>query len=116
MSQKMPDYAMPFYTMFDWENVGIAFYKMNTLDALPLHVDAYTSYRKMFAIDDPSVIWRCIVFLENWKSGHYFEIDGIAHMNWCAGDYVAWNNDVAHYAGNFGTEPRYTMQITGMQK
>jgi kynureninase len=53
------------------------------------------------------------VFLEDWKSGHYFEIDNVAHLNWRKGDYVLWNNDVPHFAGNFGIEPRYTMQITG---
>jgi ectoine hydroxylase-related dioxygenase (phytanoyl-CoA dioxygenase family) len=69
----------------------------------------------MFKIE-PSQVWRCIIFLEGWKSGHYFEINGAAHMNWRAGDYVLWNNDVPHFAGNFGLEPRYTMQITGTQK
>lgn len=115
MSRPMPDYAQPFFTMFDWDNVGIAFYKMSTLDALPLHVDGYASYIKMFNVDVAKV-WRCIVFLEDWKSGHYFEINNAAHMNWRAGDYVVWNNDVPHFAGNFGLEPRYTMQITGTQK
>jgi hypothetical protein len=113
MKQVMPDYAQPFLTLFDWNSVGIAFYRMNTLDALPLHVDSYLSYRRMFNIQDPNQIWRCIIFLEDWKSGHYFEIAGAAHMNWRAGDYVMWNNDVAHFAANFGLEPRYTMQITG---
>lgn len=116
MKQPMPDYALPFFDLFDWDNVGISFYRMDTLCALPLHTDSYLTYRKMFDIEDPSVIWRCIIFLEDWKSGHYFEIDGSAFMNWRAGDYVMWNNDVPHYAGNFGLEPRYTMQITGMQK
>ena len=115
MKQSMPEYSYPFFSLFDWQNVGVAFYRMDTLCALPLHQDSYNSYKKMFDIQDPSVIWRCIVFLEDWKSGHYFEIDGSAHMNWRAGDYVMWNNDVPHYAGNFGLEPRYTMQITGMQ-
>ena len=116
MSQPMPDYALPFFTLFYWDNVGLAFYKMNTMDALPLHQDSYTSYIKMFDISDPGIVWRCIVFLEDWKSGHYFEIDGSAYVNWRAGDYVMWNYDVPHYAANIGLEPRYTMQITGMQR
>jgi hypothetical protein len=115
MSRPMPEDAQPFLTMFDWDHVAIAFYRMNILEALPLHVDTYTVYSKMFDTS-PDKIWRCIVFLENWKSGHYFEIDGLAHMNWHAGDYVLWNNDVPHYAGNFGTEPRYTVQITGISR
>jgi hypothetical protein len=116
MSQEMPEYALPFFNLFDWKDVGLAFYRMNTMDALPLHQDSYTSYVKMFNINDPKIIWRAIVFLEDWKSGHYFEIDGIAHLNWHAGDYVMWNFDVPHYAANIGLEPRYTMQITGTQR
>ena len=116
MPRPMPDYAAPFFTQFDWDNVGIVFFKMNTLDMLPIHKDHFISYTQLFNITDPSVIWRCVVFLEDWKSGHYFEIDGKPIVEWKRGDYVRWNYDVPHYAGNFGTEPRYTMQITGMQK
>lgn len=115
MSQPMPEYAQPFFTMFDWDHVGLCFFQMRTLEVLPLHIDSYISYRKMFNVETEDV-WRCIVFLEDWKSGHYFEIDGVGHLNWCRGDYVVWNNDVPHYAGNFGIEPRYTMQITGTQR
>jgi hypothetical protein len=66
----------------------------------------------MFGVEAEQM-YRGIVFLEDWKSGHYFEIDGRPLMPWRAGDWVYWNNAVPHYAGNFGTEPRYTMQITG---
>jgi len=108
----MPEYADGFYNLFPWKDIGIAFYKMNTCDVLPLHVDVYTSYRQMFRISADKV-YRSIVFLDDWKSGHYFEIDGHPLIPWRAGDWVYWNNDVPHFAGNFGTEPRYTMQITG---
>jgi hypothetical protein len=54
--------------------------------------------------------------MEDWKSGHYMEVDGNPIVNWNRGDYVMWNYDVPHYAGNFGIEPRYTMQITGTTK
>jgi hypothetical protein len=112
----MPDYANPFLTMFEWHNVGLGFFRMNTLEMFPTHQDHYTSYRQKFNITDTSTIWRCIVFLEDWKSGHYMEIDSKPHLEWRKGDYVRWNYDVPHFAGNFGTEPRYTMQITGMTK
>ena len=116
MSNPMPDYATPFFTLFDWDNVGIGFFRMNTLEMFPVHQDHYISYRKLFKITDPGSIWRCIVFLEDWKSGHYMEIDNKPIVDWKRGDYVMWNFDVPHYAGNFGTESRYTMQITGTQK
>jgi hypothetical protein len=44
------------------------------------------------------------------------EIDGKPCLEWKRGDYVCWNFDVPHYAANFGVDPRYTMQITGMQQ
>jgi hypothetical protein len=116
MKQEIPDYGKPFLTLFDWEHVGITFFRMVTCEALPLHSDAYNSYRKMFNIEDPNTIWRCVVFLDDWKSGHYFEIDGTPYLNWKKGDYVMWNYNVPHFAGNFGTEPRYTMQITGVKR
>lgn len=116
MKRELPNYATPFLNMFDWINVGLTFYRMNTCEALPLHRDSYISYRKMWSVEDTSLLWRCIVFLEDWKSGHYFEIDGNPHLNWRRGDYVVWNYDVPHFAGNFGTDPRYTMQITGTQR
>ena len=112
MARNMPDYAKGFLTLFPWYDIGLAFYKMSTCDALPLHTDSYISYRKMFGVK-PEQMYRAIVFLEDWKSGHYFEIDGRPLLAWHAGDWVYWNNDVPHYAGNFGVAPRYTMQITG---
>ena len=115
MPRPMPDYATLFFTLFDWHNVGIGFFRMNTLEMFPVHQDHYISYREKFNITDTSTIWRCIVFLEDWKSGHYMEVDGEPIVAWKRGDYVMWNYDVLHFAGNFGMEPRYTMQITGVQ-
>ena len=112
MSREMPDYAQGFFDVFPWQNLSISFYRMLTGDALPLHYDIYTSYRKRFNVK-ATQMYRAIVFLEDWKSGHYFEIDSQPLMPWKAGDWVYWNNSVPHYAGTFGTEPRYTLQITG---
>jgi hypothetical protein len=115
MPNPMPDYANPFTQLFDWENTGIGFFRMNTLEMFPVHQDHYVSYQQKFNITDPSTIWRCIVFLEDWKSGHYMEVDGKPIVDWRKGDYVMWNYNLPHFAGNFGTESRYTMQITGTE-
>ena len=113
MSQPMPSYADPFFTLFDWKNVGIGFYCMKTCELLPLHSDHYLEYKKRFDLSNSDDVYRAVVFLEDWKSGHYFEIAGKGFINWSRGDYVWWRNGVPHFAGNIGTEPRYTMQITG---
>jgi len=112
MPAVMPEYADRFFTLFEWQDVTIAFYRMNTCDALPMHSDSYTSYAKRYNVAVEKV-FRAIVFLEDWDSGHYFEIDGELLMPWKAGDWVYWNNNVSHFAGNFGVNARYTMQITG---
>jgi|688.fasta_scaffold71163_2 hypothetical protein len=116
LEKNMPEYAVPFLTMFDWDHVTINYYCQRTLNMFPLHYDSYLTYRKLYNIEDPSKIWRCIVFLEDWKSGHYFEIDGQGFVNWKRGDYVVWNNNTSHFAANIGIEPRYTMQITGVER
>jgi hypothetical protein len=107
------DYAQPFLDFFGWKNSGAALYKMNTGDVLPVHQDHYMTYRRVFDITDTSTIWRVIIFMEPWATGHYFEIAGHPIANWQAGDYVMWNYNVPHMAANIGTVPRYTMQVTG---
>jgi len=62
-----------------------------------------------------SRIWRYIFFVEDWKPGHIFEIDGTLFPNWKAGDWVAWRYDVPHMAANLGNEDRYTIQLTGVE-
>lgn len=115
MKQPMPDYARPFFTLFDWDNVGISFFRMQTCDVLPSHCDSYDKFRKIHNIQDPNCIRRAIVFLEDWKSGHYFEIDGRPIIPWRRGDWVCWHYNTPHFAGNIGVEPRYTLQLTGIQ-
>jgi hypothetical protein len=34
-------------------------------------------------------------------------------VSWVAGQTVEWQYDAPHMAANMGTEPRYTLQITG---
>lgn len=114
--QGMPSYAEPFRRIFDWSNQGLVFFKMMPGDALPEHQDQYITYRKIFDVQDPGVLHRCIVFLEDWKKGHYFQIADRSIANWRKGDYVTWNYDVPHGVANIGTEPRYTLQITGMKR
>lgn len=106
--------ADKFKQIFAWDKQGVTFYKMATMDALPLHQDHYVNYIKINNVEDPTQIRRGIVFLEDWQSGHYLEIDNRAILNWQAGDWVSWTYDTPHYAANIGQQPRYTVQITGI--
>ena len=97
---------------FVLEDIGCCYYRMVTNEILPTHGDDYKLYREKFdcELDD---INRIIIFLEDWKSGHYFEMDGEPKVNWKAGNYIIWRGGIEHMAANIGIEDRYTLQITG---
>jgi hypothetical protein len=94
------------------KDIGVCFYNMITGTILPLHSDHYSVYKTKFncKLDQ---INRILIFLEDWKSGHYFEIENTPIMNYKAGTFIQWKGDAKHMAANIGEEPRYTLQLTG---
>lgn len=101
-----------FFNLFPSTHTGVTFYKMETGIIMPTHKDTFKFFIEKNNIIDCSKIRRALIFLENWKSGHIFEIENTAVTNWQAGDYVVWNIDTPHLAANIGVENRYTAQIT----
>jgi hypothetical protein len=108
----MPSWVVDIAQKIGLDNCGFVFYKMETGNIMPVHVDHYRQYCNVFNVNRNKV-WRAVVFLEDWKSGHYFEIDGVAICNYRAGEYILWSADTPHAASNIGTLDRYTLQITG---
>lgn len=108
----MPEWVYDVSQLLGLEKCGYAFYKMSTYDIMPTHVDHFNRYCEVFDVAKDSV-WRAVVFLEDWKSGHYFEIDSKCISNYKAGHYVIWSSEEPHFAANIGLEDRYTLQITG---
>ena len=103
-----------YYQSLGWKDVGIAFYRMPTGTVMPVHRDLYRRYIELFDLQGKeSSIRRALVLLENWKSGHYLEVNGRAYVHWRAGDVVEWPYDTPHMAANIGLEDRYSLQITG---
>jgi hypothetical protein len=113
LRDRIPDYAKPLCDQLGWKDIGCQLYRMNQGDIIPVHQDHYSVYKKIVGTDRSDQVWRAVMFMEDWKSGHCFEIDGRPWSEWKAGDYMVWNNDVPHMAANIGIEPRYTLQITG---
>lgn len=109
----MPDWIKTLDQMFGLYNQSYTFYRMDTLEIMPVHTDHYRTYCKLNNVT-PDKVCRVVMMLEDWKPGHYFELDGIGYVNWKAGDWFKWKGDVPHAASNIGTEPRYTLQITGL--
>jgi len=99
---------------FSIKNIGTSYYRMTTGTILPVHSDTYKKYIELFDCNIDDII-RILIVPEDWKSGHYLEINGVAITKWQAGDYFWWRGDVPHMAANIGVNDRYTIQITGHQ-
>jgi len=117
MRQQQPSWNTQFVDFFaakGWKDIGTSYYRMNTGTVLPTHGDLYLRYIALFNLQgrEPS-IRRAIIFLQNWRPGHYAEYEGQPFVNWSAGDVVEWSYDTPHMAANLGLDPRYTLQITG---
>ena len=108
----MPRWTKDISDSIGLDNCGYTFYKMETLDIMPPHFDHFDTYSRIFNINKDKV-FRAIVFLEDWKPGHYFEYNKIGNTTWSKGEYVMYSHDIEHAASNIGIEPRYTLQITG---
>jgi hypothetical protein len=103
-----------FQTYEHWKDIGTSYYRMEPGSSLPTHVDTYKRYVNVHNLKGKeSTIRRAVVFLEPWQSGHYLECNNVPYVNWVAGFTVVWDWDSPHMAANFGTTPRYTLQITG---
>lgn len=117
MRSTQPSWNQRFVDLFaadGWKDIGTSYYRMETGTILPVHADLYKKYIELFNLKGKEhTIYRAIVFLEDWASGHYFEANGQAWSDWRAGDCAVWNYDLPHMAANIGLTPRYTLQITG---
>lgn len=109
----LPDWAYSFENMFGLHKQTYSFYRMDTLEIMPIHSDHFRTYCRLNDTT-PDQVYRVVLMLEDWKPGHYFEMDGVGYVNWKAGDWFKWRGDVPHAAANIGPESRYTLQITGM--
>lgn len=103
-----------FFTQLGWQDIGTSYYRMTSGTVMPVHNDLYKKYVEIFNLQGKEhAIRRALVLLEDWKPGHYLEVQGEPYVKWTAGTTVVWVYDAPHMAANIGLEPRYTLQITG---
>jgi hypothetical protein len=107
----MPEWVHSLPMLNNYKNVSFTFYKMQTLEIMPTHSDHYDTYCTIFNTT-PDKVCRILLMVEDWKPGHYLEIDGTGIVNWIAGDYFIWDEDCPHASSNIGIDDRYTLQIT----
>lgn len=98
---------------FPFEHLSWSFYKMTPGVILPKHVDRFVRFKKIHDCSEKTVV-RALIMLEDWKHGHYLDMDDNAIVHWKAGDYFIWTANVPHTAANIGFSDRYTLQLTGL--
>ena len=76
---------------------------------VPYHKDKHYMLQKEYGIGDT---WRYLIFLEDWKAGHYFEVENKPLVQWKAGDWVKFHQSEWHLGGNMGIDPFYSAQVT----
>jgi hypothetical protein len=109
-----PDQFEFINTHFRWlKNKHPTIHKISPGEIVPLHTDRYKYYNQKYDIVDDNDIFRLVIFMEDWKSGHYLEVENNGFTNWKAGDWVGWDMTASHLAANIGSTDRYTLQITG---
>lgn len=83
---------------------------------IPNHHDGYHHFRDNHPGTHLDDVVRHMVFLEDWKPGHYFELEFKPIIEWKAGDMIVLNHQRVHCSANVGKDPKYTLQITGILK
>jgi len=102
------------FTEMGWKDIGTSYYRMDTGTVLPTHSDLYLRYIELYNLQGQEQhIRRAVIFLEDWRPGHYSEINGEGMSFWTAGTTLEWQYDAPHAAANIGIDPRYTLQLTG---
>lgn len=93
----------------DFDHHVVSIIKVLPGNTIPVHQDKHYILQQTYGIGDT---WRYLIFLEDWKSGHYFEINDQPIVNWKKGDWVKFHRSNWHLGGNMGIEPFYSAQIT----
>ena len=83
MRKPQPSWNQRIVDMFQsrgWQDVGTSYYRMDTGTVLPNHSDLYKAYVKLFNLEGREHnIYRAVIYLEDWASGHYAEYDNEAY-------------------------------------
>jgi hypothetical protein len=93
----------------DFTHHVVSVIRIDPGNTIPLHRDKHYLLQEKFGAGET---WRYLIFLEDWKIGHYFEIEKTPLLKWRAGDFIKFSRKNWHVGGNMGLEPFYSAQIT----
>jgi len=81
---------------------------------IPVHVDTFVTYRKLYPDADLSKITRKCALVSDWQWGHFFHYGNHVMSPWKAGDYFDIVPGVPHGSANAGFLPKITIQWDGV--
>lgn len=93
----------------DFEHYVVSVINIPPGQTIPYHKDKHYMLQKQYGVGDT---WRYLIFLEDWKPGHYFEIYNRPYTKWQAGNWIKFHQRDWHIAANVGFEPFYSAQVT----
>lgn len=93
----------------DFEHHVVSVISIPPGQTIPYHADKHYMLQQQYGQGDT---WRYLIFLEDWKPGHYFEIYDKPFVSWQAGDWIKFHQKDWHIAANVGLEPFYSAQVT----
>jgi len=93
----------------DFDRFVVSVIKIDPGHTISYHVDKHFKLREQYGEGES---YRYLIFLEDWKRGHYYDIHDQPYTKWRAGDWVKFGPQDWHTAGNMGTEPFYSAQVT----
>jgi quercetin dioxygenase-like cupin family protein len=96
----------------DFTHHEVSVIKLPPGQTIPYHRDKHYLLQKNYGVGET---WRYLIFLEDWKPGHYFEYAQEPVVKWQAGEYIKIYPGVLHHSSNSGSLPKYTCQITGTE-
>jgi hypothetical protein len=113
----MPDcvfeYIIPQFNFLN--NVAVAINYFKPGQYLPLHIDIFEKYIKIYNVPIDKIV-RYVVMLEEGISGQILQIEDNFFTNWNPGDCFGWDYLKTHAFYNLSLEDRYAIQITGVLK
>ena len=114
MNNPEPPWMKSVRTALPWKYFSWSIHFMMPGRVIPEHGDTYVTFKRVHNLEDTVNIHRALIFMDDWQSGHIFEVNKAPVLNYKAGDYVVWKNDTLHLAANVGKTHRYSLQITGV--
>jgi hypothetical protein len=93
----------------DFEHHVVSVINIPPGQTVPYHQDKHYMLQERYGIGET---WRYLIFLEDWKPGHYFEVSDQPIVKWSSGEWIKFHQQDWHLGGNMGFEPFYSAQVT----